>query len=105
MSPGSAANYRSGTGGSGKKRPEASETSQGAEMPRAGTFAGQREDSGPLSDNSDVPTVRDRLTAAGVSPARIAAHLERGRIRVDGRAVIDLDEPAPPPARVVVWGE
>ncbi len=53
----------------------------------------------------DAPTVRARLSAAGLSPARVAEHLAAGRLRVDGRPVQDLDEPAPVGARVVVWSE
>lgn len=51
---------------------------------------------------TDAPTVRTRLTAAGISPDRILEHLESGRIRVDGELVEDLDRPAPPPARVTL---
>lgn len=52
----------------------------------------------------DSPTVRTRLTAAGLSPARVAEHLAAGRLTVDGRQVEDLDEPAPPPARLLLEG-
>ena len=52
----------------------------------------------------DSPTARARLLAAGLSPARIAEHAAAGRIRVDGRRG-GLDEPAAPPARVVIWHE
>ena len=50
-------------------------------------------------------TVRDRLSAAGLSDERIEQHMTAGRVRVDGELVTDLDTPAPPPARVVVWDE
>ena len=53
----------------------------------------------------DTPTVRDRLTAAGLSEERIQLHLQAGRIRCDGDTVTDLDQPAPPPARVVIGRE
>lgn len=49
------------------------------------------------------PTVRDRLTNAGLSPERIAEHLEQGRIRVDNIPVTDLDTPTAPGSRIVVW--
>jgi hypothetical protein len=52
----------------------------------------------------DTPTVRDRLTAAGVSPESVEAHFRAGRIRVDGEPVTDLDGAAAPPARVVLAG-
>jgi hypothetical protein len=48
-------------------------------------------------------TVRDRLTAAGLSDERIAEHMTAGRVRVDGELVTDLDAPAPVGTRVVVW--
>ncbi len=51
---------------------------------------------------TDQPTVRDRLTSAGIRPDRQAEHLAAGRVRVDGVQVSDLDQPAPPPARVVL---
>lgn len=60
---------------------------------------------GPLMATAPSLTVRTRLSAAGLAPDRIAEHHAAGRIRVDGRRVADLDEPAPPPARVVVWHE
>jgi hypothetical protein len=49
--------------------------------------------------------VRDRLAAAGLSDSRIDEHMTAGRLRVDGELVTDLDTPAPPPARVVLWDE
>ena len=52
---------------------------------------------------SEVPTVHERLTAAGLSAERIAEHVAAGRVRVDGEPVDDVDAPAPPPARVVLW--
>ncbi len=50
-------------------------------------------------------TVRDRLTAAGLSDERIDQHMAAGRVRVDGELVNDLDTPAPTGTRVVVWAE
>ena len=47
-------------------------------------------------------TVRDRLTAAGLSAERIEQHMAAGRVRVDGDLVADLDGPAPAGTRVVV---
>ncbi len=35
--------------------------------------------------------------------ARIDQHVTAGRVRVDGELVDDLDQPAPEPARVVLW--
>ena len=59
-----------------------------------------------VTDDEPAPTtVRDRLTAAGLSDERIAEHLQAGRVRVDGELVTDLDTPAPAGTRVVVWGE
>lgn len=48
------------------------------------------------------PTARDRLLRGGLSPARIEQHHAAGRVQMDGRRVEDLDEPAPPPARIVI---
>jgi hypothetical protein len=59
-----------------------------------------------VTDDEPAPTtVRDRLTAAGLSTDRIDAHMTAGRVRVDGEVVRDLDAPAPAGARVVVWAE
>jgi hypothetical protein len=56
-------------------------------------------------EHPEIPTVFDRLSAAGLSQERIEQHLMAGRVRVDGELVTDLDRPAPPPARVVLWTE
>jgi hypothetical protein len=56
-------------------------------------------------DEPTLATVRDRLTAAGLSDERIEQHMEAGRVRVDGELVTDLDAPAPAGTRVVVWAE
>ena len=53
-------------------------------------------------DRRDGLTVWDRLTAAGLSPERIEAHLAAGRAQVDGEVVADSHRPAPQPARVVL---
>lgn len=51
-----------------------------------------------------VPTVHDRLAAAGLSATRIAVHAEARAIFCDGQLVTDLDTPAPPGTRVVFGG-
>jgi hypothetical protein len=51
------------------------------------------------------PTVRSRLQASGIGDERIALHHAAGRLRLDGEPVTDLDQPAPPPTRVVIAGE
>jgi hypothetical protein len=59
-----------------------------------------------VTDVEPAPmTVRDRLTAAGLSDGRIAQHMTAGRVRVDGELVTDLDTPAPAGTRVAVWAE
>ena len=58
-----------------------------------------------VPDDPAPTTVRDRLAAAGLSDARVDEHLAAGRVRVDGELVTDLETPAPPPARVVVWDQ
>jgi hypothetical protein len=60
----------------------------------------------PVTDERpEIPTVIDRLVAAGLLQERIEQHLTAGRVRVDGELVTDPDRPAPPPARVVLWAE
>jgi hypothetical protein len=59
-----------------------------------------------VTDDEPAPmTVRDRLTAAGLSDARIAEHMSAGRVRVDGELVTNLNTPTPAGTRVVVWTE
>ena len=58
-----------------------------------------------VDERPEIPTVFDRLLAAGLSQERIEQHLTAGRVRVDGELVTDPDRPAPPPARVVLWAE
>jgi len=53
-------------------------------------------------DEPTPPTVRDRLSAAGLSE-RIAQHMSADRVRVDGALVSDVDTPAPAGPRVVLW--
>ncbi len=47
-------------------------------------------------------TVRERLSAAGLSAERIAQHLPADRVRADGELVNGLDQAAPEPARVTL---
>jgi hypothetical protein len=51
---------------------------------------------------AEVPTVAQRMEAAGIAPERVREHLATGRVRVDGITVTDPDLPAPPPARIVI---
>jgi len=56
-----------------------------------------------VTDDEPAPTtVRDRLTAAGLSESRIEQHMTAGRVRVDGELVTDPHQPASPPARIVI---
>jgi hypothetical protein len=48
------------------------------------------------------PTVADRLRSAGLSDATIQQRYRAGSIRLDGKMVTDLDQPAPPPTRPVI---
>ena len=54
-------------------------------------------------DPTTAATVRDRLTAAGLSDERIEQHLSAGRVRVDGELVTDPDVAAPAGTRIVIW--
>jgi hypothetical protein len=54
------------------------------------------------SEPAAVPRVIDRLRAAGLSEDRIQQHFQSGAVRLDGQQVTDLDQPAPPPARLVI---
>ena len=61
---------------------------------------------GGLTDEEPTPTtVRDRLTAAGLSESRIQEHMTAGRVRVDGELLDDLDQVAPLPARILLSSE
>ena len=56
-----------------------------------------------VTDDEPTPTtVRDRLTATGLSASRIEEHMTAERVRVDGELVTDPDRPASPPARIVI---
>jgi len=56
-----------------------------------------------VTDDEPAPTtVRDRLTAAGLSDSRIEEHMTAERVRVDGELVTDPDRPASPPAHIVI---
>ena len=57
-----------------------------------------------MADPSPVPTVLDRLTAAGLTDDRARAHLAAGLVRVDGEVAEGPDHSAPPPSRVVIDG-
>ncbi|WP_158071609.1 hypothetical protein [Pseudonocardia sp. Ae717_Ps2] len=46
-----------------------------------------------------VPTLRDRMRAAGMSDERIAYHAEANAIALDGELARGLDQPAPPGTR------
>lgn len=54
---------------------------------------------------TDQPTVLDRMLAAGINADRARAHLEAGRVQVDGETATDSDAPAPAGARIVIAGE
>ncbi|WP_130295416.1 hypothetical protein [Pseudonocardia sediminis] len=49
-----------------------------------------------------VPTVGERVRAAGLSEDRIAAHMTNKVLLLDSEAVADLDQPAPPGTRINV---
>jgi hypothetical protein len=51
----------------------------------------------------ETPTIRTRLQAM-LSEERIASHLERKVIKLDGVVVEDLDTPAPLGTRIVFGG-
>jgi hypothetical protein len=52
-----------------------------------------------------VPTVFDRLLAAGLSQERIEWHLGAGRVELDGEVVTDPYRPAAPPSRLVITAQ
>ena len=59
-----------------------------------------------VTDDDPAPTtVRDRLTAAGLSESRIQEHMTAGRVRVDGELLDDLDQVTPMPARILLSSE
>jgi hypothetical protein len=51
---------------------------------------------------TDVVTLFDRMTAAGISQDSIERHLAAGRVHVDGERVTDPYHPAPKPAVIVL---
>jgi hypothetical protein len=60
----------------------------------------------PVTDERPkIPTVLDRLVAAGLSQERSEQHLTQGGCGFNGELVTDPYRPAPPPARVVLWAE
>ena len=60
-----------------------------------GTVGARMHDRVVTDDEPTPTTVRDRLTAAGLSDERIEQHMTAGRVRVDSELVTDLDAPAP----------
>ena len=50
-----------------------------------GTVGVQMHDAAVTDEEPTPTTVRDRLTAAGLSDERIEQHMTAGRVRVDGR--------------------
>ncbi|MDN5916918.1 MAG: hypothetical protein L0I76_17735 [Pseudonocardia sp.] len=49
-----------------------------------------------------VPTVGERVRAAGLSEARIDEHVTNKVLLLDGEVVTDLNQPAPPGTRLNV---
>ena len=72
-----------------------------SERPRG---APRRRHYGRMTDAAPdvVPTVWDRLAAAGVHPQRIEWHLGAGRVELDGEVVTQPDHPAPRGTRLVL---
>jgi hypothetical protein len=68
-----------------------------------GTVGAPLHDDGVTDDEPAPTTVRDRLTAAGLSDERIEQHMTAERVRVDGELVTDLNAPAQAGTRVVIW--
>jgi hypothetical protein len=54
------------------------------------------------AQESETPTVFDRLIAAGISQQRAEWYLGAGRIELDGEVVTDPYQPAPRPSRLVI---
>lgn len=52
-----------------------------------------------------VPTVRERVLAAGVPEERLNQHHQRGAVLLDGVPVTELDTPAPPGTRINFGGQ
>jgi hypothetical protein len=70
-----------------------------------GNVGARLHDDGVTDSEPASTTVRERLTAAGLSESRIEQHMSAGRVRVDGEHVADLDAPAPAGTRIVIWTE
>ena len=70
-----------------------------------GSVGARNHDVGVTDDDpTTAATVRDRLTAAGLSDERIEQHLAAGRVRLDGELVTDPDVVAAPACtRIVIW--
>jgi hypothetical protein len=58
-----------------------------------------------MTTDDGVPTVFDRLLAAGLSQERIEWHLGAGRVELDGEVVTDPYRLAAPPARLVITAQ
>lgn len=57
-----------------------------------------------MTGGDTTRTVRDRLRDAHVSDERVRDHFEARAIKLDGVIVTDLDQSAPPGARIVFAG-
>lgn len=55
--------------------------------------------------DQEQPTILERMLAAGISEDRARAHLEAGRVRLDGDVVTDPNTPAPPGTRPLLAGQ
>ncbi|WP_222131175.1 hypothetical protein [Pseudonocardia sp. C8] len=53
-----------------------------------------------MTAEDPTPTVRSRALAFGMSEERLAEHLERGTLRLDGEVMTDLETPAPSDTRI-----
>jgi hypothetical protein len=54
---------------------------------------------------TDVVTLFDRMTAAGISPKSIERHLTAGRVHVDGELVTDPYTSAPAGTHIVLMAD
>lgn len=55
-----------------------------------------------MSDDAPAPTVGSRMVSAGISEDSVRQHHRAGAIQLDGEVVTDLDQPAPPPAAIII---
>ncbi|MCY7340430.1 MAG: hypothetical protein LH603_00805 [Pseudonocardia sp.] len=55
-----------------------------------------------MTDDAPTPTVWSRMLSAGISEDAIRQHHINGTIHLDGAAVTDLDQPAAPPAVIII---